>query len=68
MTVATRSLSFEYNMMIMMMMTMVANGYDDEDKDLFHNIYYTDDDDDDDLYGNLHMRFTILYNPIHMGI
>ena len=50
------------------MMTMVDNGYGDVDKDLFHNIDYTDDDDDDDLYGNLHMRFTILHNPIYMGI
>ena len=49
----------------MMMMTLVDNGDDDEDKDLFHNIYYTDYDD---LYGNLHMRFTILHNPIYMGI
>ena len=50
------------------MMTMVDNGDDDKDKDLFHDIEYTDDDDDDDLYGNLHMRFTILHNPIYMGI
>ena len=36
--------------------------------DLFHNIDFTDDDDDNDLYGNLHVRFTILHNPIYMGI
>ena len=52
----------------MMIMTMVDNGDDDEDKDLFHNMDYVDDDDDDDLYGNLPMRFTILHNPIYMGI
>ena len=51
-------------MMIMMMMSMVDNGDYDEDKDLFHNIDFTDDD----LYGNLHVRFAILHNPIYMGI
>ena len=53
----------------MIIMTMVDDGDDDEDKDLFHNMdYVDDDDDDDDLYGNLPMRFTILHNPIYMGI
>ena len=42
---------------------------DDEDKALFYNIDYRhDEDDDDDLYGNLPMRFTILYIPIYRGI
>ena len=55
-------------MMIMMMMIMVDDGDNDKDKDLFHNMDYVVNDDDDDLYGNLPMRFTILHNPIYMGI
>ena len=51
----------------MIRMTMVDDGDDDNDKDLFHNMDYVIDDDDD-LYGNLPMRFTILHNPIYMGI
>ena len=30
--------------------------------------YVVDDDDDDDLFGDFHMRFKILHNPIYMGI
>ena len=47
---------------------MVDDNDDDEDEDLFHNMDYVDDDDVNDLYGNLPMRFTILHNPIYMGI
>ena len=50
------------------MMTMVDAGDDYKDKDLFHNMDYVDDDDDDDLHGNLPMRFTMLHNPIYMGL
>ena len=51
----------------MIILTMVDDGDDDEVKDLFHNIDYVDDDDDD-LYGDLPMHFTILHNPIYVGI
>ena len=55
-------------MMIMMVMTMVDDGDDDKGKDLCHNMDYVVDDDDDDLYGNWLMYFTILHNPIYMGM
>ena len=51
-----------------MMMTMFDDGDDDEDKDWFYNIDYVYDDDDDDIYGNLLVCFTILHNPMYMGI